>query len=917
MPKWSEEKRQQLLEIGLGIAVGLLFFLLSFTVPYQRLELLSLDARFNLRPSIEQNPDIATIDIDDRALGEEGRWQDWTRDKHARIINVIRKGGGALVGVDIYFSEESKPAIRPEELQRADSLEDAFSLFRDYDGELAESAKKAANVYWGSTFVLEDDSTRDTSPVLHGNYSRFTEDMLKNLARKNSCLLSDDTQCSSVPRALSPESFPIKSLLDASRGVGFAQIVREADGLVRKYPTFIRYESGKDKETYLFPSMALAMACDYLQVPLKNLGIYPGKFIEIPDAFMPNGSRKTLHVPIDERGQMIINWAGDYKQTFRHYPYSSLIQLGQQDALERIKHFLSLQDPSLYEQPATLMGAVHSAFPDIEQSSTYVAYLYGAHWYEVALRDGQTELTPSLFKQLFGMSPEESGGLYDTQKEVFENVRAHSLMLDVLSHSEGVTLEDAAKKVALAPEYLRGAYDEMKTLLEQGGPRPADKPLYFMNPVELEGKRISLSDLRGGVFFYGLTASGTHDLNPMPFNPRYPMVGAIANVFNTIVTGQFITPLPVLWKLPLFLLIGLFTGYVLSSRTSIRGSLFTLLFLVAYLLFAYWIFVYRRVWVDVVPVGIILISDASILWYKFNTAEKKRRYIRHAFEHYLDPTVVDEISRNPDMLELGGKEMELTAFFSDVAGFTEISEKLTAPQLVELLNEYLTAMTDILLSHKGRLDKYEGDLIMAVFGAPIHYPDHATKACLVALDMQEKLKHMREVWKAEGKPLLHARVGINSGLMVVGNMGSKGTFNYTVMGDAVNLASRLEGVNKQYSTSIMLSEFTYALCKSDIIVREVDLIRVKGKAKPVSIFEVLGRSSDKLPSDVEQAVELFGLGLAAYRQKAWSEAIQFFERALQVRTDDGPSLTYLNRCKAYLTAPPPDDWDGVYIMTSK
>jgi len=226
-------------------------------------------------------------------------------------------------------------------------------------------------------------------------------------------------------------------------------------------------------------------------------------------------------------------------------------------------------------------------------------------------------------------------------------------------------------------------------------------------------------------------------------------------------------------------------------------------------------------------------------------------------------------------------------------------------------------MTDIVLDYNGLLDKYEGDAVMAVFGAPIATSDHAANACFVALDMQAKLTSMREKWKAEGRPELHARVGINSGLMVVGNMGSKTRFNYTVMGDAVNLASRLEGVNKQYSTGIMISEFTYALCKSDIIVREVDLIQVKGKAKPVSIYEVLARSTQKLPHDAEAAAGHFTAGLAAYRQRAWKEAIEAFEQALAVRPDDGPSHTYLKRCQAYLAVPPPDDWDGVFIMTSK
>jgi adenylate cyclase len=269
------------------------------------------------------------------------------------------------------------------------------------------------------------------------------------------------------------------------------------------------------------------------------------------------------------------------------------------------------------------------------------------------------------------------------------------------------------------------------------------------------------------------------------------------------------------------------------------------------------------------------------------------------------------------MLGLGGREMELTAFFSDVADFTSISEQLSAPELVEVLNEYFTAMTDIVTDHGGYLDKYVGDAIVAVFGAPVHYADHAAKAVFVALEMQRKLPSMREKWKSEGRPELRARIGISSGSIVVGNMGSKARLNYTIMGDPVNLASRLEGVNKQYGTNIMISEFAYALCKSDIKAREVDLIRVKGKAKPVSIYEVLARSNEHLPDDIEQAVRHFVSGLQSYRSKDWRAAQEAFERALAARPEDGPSLTYLKRCKEFMVSPPPDDWDGVYVMTSK
>ena len=923
MPALSEDKKNKLIEIGAALFISVAIYLVSHTTPFQRLELLSLDARFNLRPPIATNSDIATIDIDDKALQEEGRWQDWTRDKHARIVDVIRHGSGSLIGFDIYFSEESEQILRPTDIAEAGTLEDVVAAFRDYDAELAAAAKRANNVFWGSTFSLDErNGEDDPSKSANRGASRLSWESLGFLIEKGYCLQAEKRSVEGIVRASSPEAIPFRALIEVANGVGFAQIVKEADGVVRKYPTFIRcdYPPGEDSEyTYLFPSIGLAMACEYLQVRVANLILKPGEYLEIPNAFLPDSSKSNIKIPVNAKGEMIINWAGDYKDVFRHFPYSSLTRLAEAHTLSGIKEFISQQDPSIFQNPPELMTAVAHAFPRVRDYATYVAYLYGAYWYEVLLEENQIKaFEPPIFTELFGLLPDDDPSLYEDQREVFERVRINHAIFDMLSEKPGISASEAAEILGATEEDSQNSLTTMQRLAGKGGPTAADLPLYFLSPVIVDGKEITIEDLRGGIFFYGLTASGTHDLNPMPFNPRYPMVGALANVFNTIVTDQFIAPMPARWRLPLFLALGLLSGYILSTRTTIRGSFFTILLLVAYLLLAYELFAVRGIWIDVVgPAAIVILSDVVIVWYKFNAAEKKRKFIRSAFEQYMNPAVVEQIAKNPEMLELGGKEMVLTAFFSDVAGFTTISEKLTPHELVELLNEYLTAMTDIVLDHLGLLDKYEGDAIMAVFGAPIHSPDHAAEACYTALEMQTKLCELREKWKAEGKPELTARIGLNTGPMIVGNMGSKKRFDYTVMGDAVNLASRLEGVNKQYSTDIMISEFTLEQCKEDVVVREIDLIRVKGKAEPVRIYEVLGRSDDGLPEEMKSIIEHYSAGLEAYRLREWEDGIKAFQQALEIKPDDGPSLTYLKRCEGYSAAPPPDDWDGVYVMTTK
>ncbi|NQU08445.1 MAG: CHASE2 domain-containing protein, partial [Candidatus Abyssubacteria bacterium] len=687
MAEISEDTRHKLTEIAMALLIGLAFFLFSLTSPYERLELLSLDARFNLRPPIQTNPDIATIDIDDRALEDEGRWQDWTRDKHARIIDIVRRGGGALIGFDMYFSEESQKTLRPIDVARANSLEEVYSAFRDFDAELATAAKRAGNVYWAATFLFEEEKEKPGGKqAAYGSASSAWKNFNYSVEAGH-VLAAQPASAGSTLRALAPRAFPIAQLIEAGRGVGFAQIRREADGVVRKYPTMIICRNAQGDgggPSYMVPSIGLAMACDYLQVPLRNLKLRPGRYLEIPDAYMPDGSKKDLRIPINEKGEMIINWAGDYPDAFNHFPYSSLTTLEQQETLRKIKAFLATQDPEIFQRPGDLLAGVGDAFPDVSDSATYATYIYGAHWYERLIEtENAGELDPSVFTQLFGLAPEDGPELYETQLEVFENVRLNHGMLELLSESPGVSPREAAEKLGVEEEAAEHSHTIVSRLLGKGGPSGPDRPLYFLPPVIVGDKQLSFEDLKGGVFFYGLTAPGTHDLNPMPFSPRYPMVGAIANVFNTIVTGQFITPMPPSWRLPLFVVVGLFAGFILSSRAAIRGSLFTNLFLVSYLLLAYWLFANRGMWIEVVgSTGIVLFSNAAIVWYKFNTAEKKRKFIRNAFEHYMNPAVVEQIAKNPDMLELGGKEMVLTAFFSDVEGFTAISEKLSPHELV-------------------------------------------------------------------------------------------------------------------------------------------------------------------------------------------------------------------------------------------
>jgi adenylate cyclase len=333
---------------------------------------------------------------------------------------------------------------------------------------------------------------------------------------------------------------------------------------------------------------------------------------------------------------------------------------------------------------------------------------------------------------------------------------------------------------------------------------------------------------------------------------------------------------------------------------------------------AYYFFLENAIWIPIVnPLLTILLSFSAIYLYKYITEEKGKKFIKETFSHFVTHSVVEELLANPDKIKLGGEKKECTVFFSDVVGFTTIAEQLTPEALVRLLNEYLTQMTNIVFKYDGMLDKYEGDAIMAVFGAPITQEDHAYKACAAALEMQEQLVKLRQLWGRQGRPPLHARCGINSGLMVVGNMGSESRFDYTVMGDAVNLGARLEPANKQYGTRIMIGENTYQMTKEQVIVRELDLLRVKGKTEPVQVYELVGLVENGIPEKTQQILNFFNRGFKNYLAQEWDLALKEFKQALNLNPKDGPSKTYIRRCEQFSKIPPREDWDGVFTLQTK
>ena len=408
-----------------------------------------------------------------------------------------------------------------------------------------------------------------------------------------------------------------------------------------------------------------------------------------------------------------------------------------------------------------------------------------------------------------------------------------------------------------------------------------------------------------------------------------------ANALQNMLDGEYVRPLSAWTELILLLLAALIAGGVAFQRGAAWGGAATVgvgvvVFALAFWLWAGVVFVPgadlidlpgRFVWMPIItPLLAGGLSYVGSVAYVSIVEGKEKRFIKGAFGKFVSPAVVAEIAENPESLQLGGSKKVLTLLFSDLAGFTTLSEELDPQDLLQRLNEYLSDMTDIVLAEQGTVDKYIGDAIMAFWNAPKPVADHADRALRCAVLMQRRMAELNALWRERDPEHtdMVVRIGINTGTVVVGNLGGENTFNYSAIGDPVNLAARLEPANKTYGTLTMVSEFTLnAADASAYRLRELDFIAVTGKIEPVRVYEVLEMAGVGLPPHREEALRHFESGFQSYKGRDWELAARYFEAALDADPKDGPSKVYLGRARQYVADPPPADWDFVVRRTSK
>ena len=449
-------------------------------------------------------------------------------------------------------------------------------------------------------------------------------------------------------------------------------------------------------------------------------------------------------------------------------------------------------------------------------------------------------------------------------------------------------------------------------LINYRGP-PGTFPTYSIS--DILGGKLPEGTFKDKIVIVGATAIGIGDIRNTPYGSLYPGPEVQASVVDNVLTGDFIDRPAWSRIFDLVAIIGLALLTALAMRRAsalvalgISGALFAL-----YVVVAHYLFVHARVWLNMVyPLLALAATYTMLTLHRYVLEERERRRITATFQHYVAPDVIEVMLKDPAGVRLGGHEQVLTALISDMEGFTSFSERHTPSQVIEVIGEYYAHMTEQVFAYQGTLVEYVGDQLFALFGAPMTYADHAKRACASALAMQVQRTVLGEAWEKIGRPKIKARTGIHSGAMLVGNIGSKYRFHYGAMGDAVNLTSRLEQLNKIYGTEILISEGVGQLVENAFLLRELDTVQVKGREQVVRVYELLGTASVELPSDQKRMLDVYALALLAYRERRWAEALRLFAECRALCPLDGASELMIRRCLHFRNDPPPDDWDGAF-----
>ncbi|MDR0587196.1 MAG: adenylate/guanylate cyclase domain-containing protein [Treponema sp.] len=903
-----------------GLAAGAFFALLYASGTLGPLEDRVYDFFLRGRPDRERVDNVVFLDVDDEAIAYNGVYP-WPRSIIADGFLRLKEYGTAAAVLDIEFIDKGPGGIDEIYFNR-DFPADFEKTFSEIGGNVADllEAIRAGRIGRAETARYGEELLaliRSGGDDLFQKASGIARDNDVYLARASALFghtwatlnlqsqpLSGE-QAERRPLAEEKFSYPVDAapgahvddfvdvlpalplFAEAVRGAGFTNVYIDEDGVRR------RIFLAQKIHDHFYLQLAFAPLMEYLGYPeirlekrrliLKNVRLPVSA-----DAAPPSVPARDIAIPLDTKGRMMLDWPKtDYKDSFLHMSFADFSRLEELES--QTEQYLAALETSAF--------SFFSRFDESLSPVTGLIYQSG-----LLLRESREALGQALAEQ---------------SEEAFD--RRIALRTEAVTLAQSLSEFEIGTKIPALAETLERDYPEDAELIRDEADYIVQLTGYLDTAVEryLELQALFRDRFAGKFCIIGRVDTGTTDIGVNPFYGEYVNVGTHAVVLDTILRESFISPLHPLWSAALCFVLPLFLMLILGGLKPVPRTGAGIGGAVLFGTFCFVVFRYTGVFIG--PLGPVLSAVTAVIvreLVSYLVSEKEKQFINKALSTYVSKEVVAELVANPSLLQLGGSKRRISAIFTDIQGFSTISEQLDPEQLVLLLNRYLTAMSDIIMENMGTIDKYEGDAIIAFFGAPVHRENHAALACRSAIGIKKAEAELNRIVTADRlSPLpLYTRIGINTGEMVVGNMGTSNKMNYTIMGNAVNLAARLEGVNKQYHTGgILISEYTKNEIGNEFICRSLDRVRVVGINEPVRLYELLGLRDDT----GGEAIKSWEEALALYEKRQFRAAEEIFGSIVAKNEKDGAARLYVEKCRSYTAVPPPDGWDGVNNLSEK
>jgi len=898
-------KKNKYKDAFIPLGIGAVIILLSIFSVFSNLNTLFFDSFLKIRPEIKQDSRILLLDVNDLAIDKLGAWP-WPRNYMADALITMSEFGVRSVVFDIEYNTPSPAGINRKYLDEnvKRNFKEAFTdLSSEFSNLFSAIKEKRISIEDADYYINELISLTDISKdelyedVQHiaidndeylskaidffGNVTtayRFLEEENKNLTEDDrtyiTSLITLNVKAEKSPAQRYVDILPtLASMIERGKLSGFVNVEVDSDGKRRRIMP-IEFMKGN-----YYGQLIFSTVLDWLGNPEVVL---EKRKLTLKGAQYEDGVFDVV-IPLEADGTMLVNWPHrTYDDSFKHLSIYYLVNYN--------KFFTDLaSNISLLEMRDSLKLLPENPVSYLNEEKAYVDYL---------LENALTEQTEEAIEE-YKLAKEQ--WLISIEDFLSQNYNS-LLQKEILKREEAADwnqrtlLAEERKNTEILFGNLKKNIEDIRT-----------------------NQKLLRSQLEGTLCLIGYTGTGTSDIGANPFQKEYINVGTHASAANTIFQREFLRSTPEWVSLALSVILPFLLFLIARKLNPVRQSFLGIGAILLTIVVSGALFIYTGIFFELAgPVIALSLTYISYSLIRFFRESREKSFLRKAFGTYISADVINQIVDDPDKLKLGGESRHMTAMFTDVKGFSTISEKLTPEQLVSLLNAYLTGMSDIILDEEGVVDKYEGDAIIAFWGAPTPLENHAYHALASAIKMKKVEAELNKTFREKqmSPTDLLSRFGINTGEMVAGNMGTQRKMNYTIMGNAVNLAARLEGVNKMYGTWILTTDYTAKEAGEAFIYRKLDRVRVVGINTPVQLLEVVCFKED-LQEDKKKFLADYETAYTLFEQRQWKKAEALFT-SLKSRDDtDGPVNLYLKRCKDFIQNPPAVDWDGVFNMTQK